>query len=141
MSLPRSLVRDDVSEIKKKHFNIQPPRNGTKSVYAYLLIHPDWLKGSPGKIDGQLLGGHADATPEENAAWYAERLKNLNLVEVRGRIKLAEDTSANAEAERHGGRSLRHPPVGNALRGVPADEGGEVSEDRKQYGIPRYIAC
>ena len=57
-----------MADIKKQHFNIQPPRNSTKSVYTYLLIHPDWLKGSPGNVDGHELGGHADASPENNGS-------------------------------------------------------------------------
>ena len=95
--LQRHVHATRMADIKKKHFNIQPPRNGTKSVYAYLLIHPEWLRGSPGDFGEQVLGGHADATPEANAKWYGERLKNLKLVEVRGRIKLGEDTSGHPE--------------------------------------------
>jgi len=123
-----------MADIKKKHFNIEPPRNSTKSVFAHLLIHPDWLKGSPGEMDGHQLGGHADATPEENARWYAQRAENLTLVEVRGRIKLTEDTTAAQEqtAER---------PAEDPETSDDADaEGGEPApEDRKQFGVPRYI--
>ena len=36
------------TEIDKKHLNIQPPRNGTKHVYCYLLVDPNWLQGSRG---------------------------------------------------------------------------------------------
>jgi putative DNA methylase len=126
-----------MADIKKKHFNIQPPRNSTKSVYAYLLVHPDWLKGSPGKIAGHDLGGHADAMPEENAAWYAERLKNLKLVEVRGRIKLAEDRSVPAEAPVNAAVGELETAPAPSEEG--AEESGEASEDRKSYGIPRYI--
>ncbi|MHB1423873.1 MAG: DUF1156 domain-containing protein [Gemmataceae bacterium] len=126
-----------MTDIKKKHFNIQPPRNSTKTVYAYLLVHPDWLKGSPGVVGGHDLGGHADATPEENAAWYGERLKNLKLVEVRGRIKLAEDTSVPANDPTDAAVEDQAAPV-EATDEV-AGEGGEAGEDRNQYGIPRYI--
>ena len=91
-------------EIDKKHLKVEPFRNSTKSVYGYLLIHPDWLKGSPGEVDGLELGGYSDAPVEATARWYDERLKNLKLVEVRGRIKLTEDTSqlepSNAEPAR-----------------------------------------
>jgi hypothetical protein len=125
-----------MADIKKKDFGIQPPRNSTKSVFTYLLIHPDWLKGSPGSIGGHDLGGHADATPEENAAWYAERLKSLKLIEVRGRIKLADDTSTPGD----------QPPEVVVDEVVAVDEteeateeAGGAGEDRKLYGIPRYI--
>ena len=128
-----------MADIKKQHFNIQPPRNSTKSVYAYLLIHPDWLKGSPGKVEGQELGGHADDTPEENAAWYTERLKNLNLIEVRGRIKLAGDTSAQTEEAAQSVDEEQEQVVSAEPTQETTDEGGGAGEDRKQYGVPRYI--
>ena len=72
---------------------IEPPRNSTKPVYSYLLIDPDWLNGSPGIVKDTELGGYADATVEATSGWYQERLENLRLIEVRGRIKLADDTS------------------------------------------------
>ena len=81
------------SRIDKKHLKILPARNGKKPVFSYLLVHPDWLKGASGDADGVELGGYADGTPDENSAWYTARLKNLRLIEVRGRIKLSEDTS------------------------------------------------
>src|SRR5205807_3449165 len=82
-----------VANMDKKHLKIQPDRNATKPVYCYLLIHPDWLKGSPGTIEGTPLGGYADAAVAATARWFAERLKNLKLIEVRGRIRLVEDTT------------------------------------------------
>ena len=39
--------------IDKKHLRIEPGRNGTKPVYCYLLVHPDWLKGSPSVLHGR----------------------------------------------------------------------------------------
>ena len=79
--------------IDKRHLKIEPPRNSMKSVYSYLMIHPDWLKGSPGAIDGQELGGYSDAPVESTARWYEERRQSLKLIEVRGQIKLSDDTS------------------------------------------------
>jgi putative DNA methylase len=114
--------------IDKKHLNIQPPRNSTKSVFTYLLIDPDWLKGSPGIIDGKPLGGYGDATVEATSRWYESRLENLCLIEVRGRIKLSEDTSDLAATE--------------AIPEVEPDDSNdaeEVTADRKTYGLPRYI--
>ena len=126
------------ADIDKKHLKIQPARNSMKPVYCYLLIHPDWLKGSPGALNGQELGGYADAPVEATAEWYHERLKGLRLVEVRGRIKLSEDTSylevTNAE-----------PADADALGDevpVAVDE-SEVTDDettdRKQFGLPRFL--
>lgn len=58
-----------------------------KSVDLTLLIHPDWLKGSPGRAkDGTPLGGSATDDGNSTAAWNAERQKNLKLIEVRGTL-------------------------------------------------------
>jgi putative DNA methylase len=135
--LRRHQQATSMANIKKKDFGILPPRNSTKSVCTYLLIHPDWLQGSPGGIKGQDLGGHADATPEENAAWYEERLKNLKLIEVRGRIKLADDTSSQSEVAAESVEVVQ-TAAAVAVEEVVEEAGGE-GEDRKLYGIPRFI--
>ena len=44
------------SDIDKKHLKIQPPRNGMKPVYCYLLTDPEWLKGSSGSENDTPLG-------------------------------------------------------------------------------------
>ena len=117
-------------------FQILPGRNSTKAVYCYLFVHPDWFDGSPASIDGEELGGHADALPEENAAWYEERSKGLRLLEVRGRIRitdappLANETDANGPAD----------DPGDDGDGAETDEDGDGPSDRKDYGLPRYIA-
>ena len=133
LELHRGATR--TSDIDKKHLKVQPPRNSTKPVYCYLLVHPDWLKGAPGKVNDVELGGYADGTPEENGAWYHERLKTLRLIEVRGRVKLKEDASAmkqSADAD-----SPKAPEEAE----VQADdeEAAEETTDRKGYGPPRYI--
>ena len=84
LTMHKSAVR--VSNIDKKNLKILPARNGKKPVLSYLLVHPDWLKGTSGDSDGVELGGYADGTPDENSAWYAARLRPLRLIEVRGQI-------------------------------------------------------
>ena len=127
------------ADIDKKHLKIEPPRNRTKPVYCYLLIHPDWLKGSPGSIDGRAFGGYSDAPVDATALWYEERLKNFRFVEVRGRIKLTEDTS-------HLGVVDAAPVAGNEADDEQAVSDQESSEepssdatDRKEYGLPRCL--
>ena len=51
-----------------------------------------------GSAEGVELGGWAGAEPESTAAWYRRRLERLSLIEVRGRVKLAE-TQADQQAE------------------------------------------
>jgi putative DNA methylase len=127
--------------IDKKHLKIQPPRNSTKHVYCYLLIDPDWLKGSSGIVDGEELGGHGDATVEATSCWYKQRLENLRFIEVRGRIKLAEDTShlgvPEAEAE---AVALPEEETPEESETKESEATGEAEEaDRKRYGLPRFI--
>ncbi len=121
--------------IDKKHLNIQPPRNSTKSVFSYLLIDPDWLKGSPGIIDGKPLGGYGDATVEATSRWYRSRLENLRLIEVRGRIKLSEDTSDGAAPD-------SVVPTNDLAQTDESDATEEANgaEDRKTYGLPRFLS-
>lgn len=58
-----------------------------KKIDLTLLIHPDWLKGSPGKdTDGNWFGGSVTDTAEASAAWNEERAKSLKLIEVRGKL-------------------------------------------------------
>ena len=124
------------SDIDKKHLKIEPPRNSIKPVYCYLLIHPDWLKGSPGTVGGEELGGYSDAPVDATARWYEERLKSLKLIEVRGRIKLAEDMSdrdvaANSATE---GDQISDTENSSAPEQTDAE-----AEDRKLYGPPHFI--
>ena len=125
-----------VSDINKKHLKILPARNSTKPVYCYLLIRPDWLKGASGSANGRELGGYIDAPIEDTAAWYEERLRNLKLIEVRGRIKLSEDTSHLAV-----GNVEQSPDTDDEVESVH-EEGSEDdadAEDRKAYGLPRFV--
>lgn len=58
-----------------------------KKIDLTLLVHPDWLKGSPGKDEnGNWYGGSVTDTAEATAAWNAERAKTLKLIEVRGKL-------------------------------------------------------
>jgi putative DNA methylase len=120
------------SEIDKKHLKIQPARNSKKPVYAYLLIDTEWLKGSAGVLNREDLGGYADATIESTTRWYQRRLENLRFIEVRGRIKLAEDTLRL-------GVPGEEQTVDDEL--LPEDELSSESAktDRKEYGLPRFV--
>lgn len=64
---------------KKKAFDIL-----RKSVQMFLLIHPDWLKGSPGIKDNQELGGWVASATTDTARWNELRLSGCTVVEVRG---------------------------------------------------------
>ncbi|MDO8937745.1 MAG: DUF1156 domain-containing protein [Methylicorpusculum sp.] len=55
-----------------------------KKVQLTLLVHPDWLKGAPGKDEQGVLGGTATSNIEDTIRWHEVRAKTLRLVEVRG---------------------------------------------------------
>lgn len=60
-----------------------PPKN--KTVCLTLLIHPDWLKGSPSKsADGTPHGGSVTDNAQSTTAWSANRHRSLKHIEVRG---------------------------------------------------------
>lgn len=67
-------------ERKKKAYAIK-----NKAVQMHLLLHSDWLKGTPccDKKEQQ-LSGLPGATLESTAKWYMRRGENMRLVEVRG---------------------------------------------------------
>jgi len=116
-----------VGAMKKKDFGIE-----SRPTYMYLLIHPKWLEGAPGKDDGGVdFGGWAGAEPDRTAAWFRRRLEDLSLIEVRGRVKLAEDEAAVEEEEPE-----------QTAGGTDAEvEGESESEDaeRRKYGPPAEI--
>lgn len=97
LAMHRRAVR--VSDVDKKHLGILPPRNGKKTIFCTLLIDPEWLKGSPGKLDGVELGGYIDAPIDATEAWYRERMKNLRLIEVRGKADVAVQIGAEETEE------------------------------------------
>jgi putative DNA methylase len=84
-TLERHQRASRAADLKKKDFNIQ-----SKPVFMYLLLDPKWFRGTPGEISGATLGGYAGADVESSARWYKERLKDLRLIEVRGRVKLPD---------------------------------------------------
>ncbi|MBE7508221.1 MAG: DUF1156 domain-containing protein [Planctomycetia bacterium] len=116
-----------VGDIKKKDFGIE-----SKHVYMYLLIDPKWFEGAPEKdAEGREYGGWAGAEPEATARWWQKRLEGLNLIEVRGRVKLAEDATADDEPEEEA------PDEAADVEG--GEEVGEAETDRKKFGPPARI--
>lgn len=112
-----------VGNVKKKDLGIE-----SRHVYMYLLIHPKWLEGASGLDDGMELGGYAGADPELTARWFERRLEGMRFVEVRGRIRLADEEITEEGDE-------------EASENDDAVEEEEaVSEtDRKKFGLPREI--
>ncbi len=63
---------------KNKEFGLK-----RKSVQMFLLIHPDWMKGTSGFDNEEELGGWAGAPVELTAQWFEKRLEKLSIIEVR----------------------------------------------------------
>ncbi len=58
-----------------------------KKVNLSLLVHPQWLAGSPGRdAEGRPFGGSAQDDAESTARWNQERASLLRLLEVRGDV-------------------------------------------------------
>lgn len=111
-------------DIKKKDFGIQ-----SKHVFMYLLIDPRWFEGVPGQdTDGREYGGWAGAEPEATARWWERRLEELDLIEVRGRVKLADDEAPSTEDEE-----------GEELSDETAVDESTEDQDRKKYGPPSQL--
>ncbi len=63
----------------------KPGKGKRKKIVLSLLVHPDWLAGSPNNSpDGNEYGGSATDSAEATAAWNRERASRLRLLEVRG---------------------------------------------------------
>lgn len=58
-----------------------------KKVELSLLVHPDWLAGTPGKNeDGSNFGGSTQDDAATTIPWNKERARSLRLLEVRGKL-------------------------------------------------------
>ncbi|MDR1607841.1 MAG: DUF1156 domain-containing protein [Deltaproteobacteria bacterium] len=112
-----------VGIVKKKDLGIE-----SRHVYMYLLIHPKWLTGTPGFEAQVELGGYAGADPEMTARWFERRLEEARLVEVRGRVRLA-DEEIPEESEMEDGENENDA----------GDDDSESMADRKKFGLPREI--
>lgn len=58
-----------------------------KKVELSLLVHPEWMVGSPQKDEkGNEYGGSATDSVEATSHWNTERAKHLKLLEIRGTL-------------------------------------------------------
>jgi putative DNA methylase len=58
----------------------------SKKVNLTLLISPEWLKGSAGIDEDGILGGYVDAPVDKTEKWLNDRIKNLEVIEYRGKL-------------------------------------------------------
>lgn len=71
---------------QNQYSSVVNKKGKNKKVSLTLLIHPDWMKGDPGKDSQGELGGTVTSDIEETKRWNENRQKNLKLIEVRGKL-------------------------------------------------------
>jgi adenine-specific DNA methylase len=78
-----------------------------KTVELSLLVHPEWLAGSPRKdSSGSEFGGSAQDSAAATERWNSERAKHMRLLEVRGDLPdtvVCPETSVSFETGKNGG--------------------------------------
>ena len=78
-----------------------------KRVELSLLVHPEWMKGSPRTApDGTPYGGAAQDAAENTALWNAERASHSRLLEVRGALPsevTCPETNVTFRTDKSGG--------------------------------------
>lgn len=67
--------------------NLGKPKKPNKRIELTLLVHPDWLAGSPRQdASGQPFGGSVQDDADSSERWDQERASKMRLLEVRGEL-------------------------------------------------------
>lgn len=111
-----------------------------KKIELTLLLHPEWLAGSP-KLDknGREYGGSVTDDPEATAAWNRERASHLRLVEVRGTLPetvTCPDTGITFSTRKGTVPTKSHFACGNC--GKPGDVLESVKASGKTGPVSAY---
>lgn len=81
------MTKKDGLVLETRRGLIKPGKGKNKKVDMTLLVHPEWLAGSPNvDAQGQAFGGSAQDDAESTARWNAERAAHIRLLEVRGEL-------------------------------------------------------
>ena len=119
---------------------VDVPASFKKKVELTLLVHPQWLRGSPGRdADGEEFGGSATDTPEATAAWNRERAGKMRLLEVRGKLPervTCPETGETFEAEK--GTIPRRSEFACGACGAPQDVLGAIKPTGKTGPLAAY---
>lgn len=106
-----------------------------KKVELSLLVHPQWLAGSPKSDDaGQLFGGSAQDDAASTARWNRERAGRIRLLEVRGDLPstvTCPETGDIFFTDARGGTSALKNKINKQTKQAEFDEDGnpiKVSE-------------
>jgi hypothetical protein len=135
-----------------------------KKVDLSLLVHPEWLAGTPrADVNGVAYGGSAQDDASSTAAWNAERASHVRLLEVRGSLPdtvVCPETNTTIKTGKDGGTITKKSTFAcaacgaenNILAAMTANESKApmsvyaiqaFSKSRKESGAPyggRYFA-
>jgi hypothetical protein len=86
-TLPADIRPKDGLVIDSPRGQIKLGKGKNKKVESSLLVHPQWLAGSPKQdAEGQPYGGSAQDDAASTALWNQERASKIRLLEVRGAL-------------------------------------------------------
>jgi putative DNA methylase len=93
--------------IEGKKGQIKLGKGKNKKVEMSLLVHPEWLAGSPkADAEGRPFGGSVQHDAESTARWNQERAGKIRLLEVRGELPesvTCPETKLTFKAGKEGG--------------------------------------
>jgi len=120
-----------------------------KKVEMTLLVHPNWLKGSPrtGR-NGVPYGGAAQDDAHSTALWNVERASHLRLLEVRGKLPdkvTCPETGVTFWTDKRGGTVPKRSTFTCAACGTEQDVMWSVAPTKKTgqwapYAVQGYSA-
>jgi len=113
-----------------------------KKVELSLLVHPEWLAGSPREdADGQSFGGSPQDGSENTAAWNAERAKHSRLLEVRGTLPetvICPETKISFDTGKGGGTVPKRSTFACAACGTQQDVMNATRASKKGGQVAGY---
>ncbi len=132
---------DSAASNKGSSINLGKPVN--KKVELTLLVHPQWLKGSPKNApDGSEYGGSVTDSPEATIAWDIERASKLRLLEVRGKLPLevtCPETGVTFRTDKEGGTVPKRSTFTCQECGRDQDVRGAIKESGKTGPVASYV--
>ena len=106
-----------------------------KKISLTLLLHPEWLKGSPrATADGRPYGGAAQDDAASTAIWNTERASHLRLLEVRGGLPsevTCPETGITFRTDRQGGTMPKRSTFTCAACGTAQDVMWSIAPTKK----------
>lgn len=113
-----------------------------KSVELSLLVHPQWLAGSP-RFDqnGDPFGGAVQDSAESTARWNMERAKRIRLLEVRGTLPetvTCPDTGVAFRTDKEGGTVPKKSHFSCGACGSVQDVMSSIRDSKKAGPFAAY---